>query len=296
VVRLQALGVDPDDDCLTYTWSASSGALTAQEGSVADWQAPNQPGQYQIAVSATDPQGGAVVGQVVINVAANSPFDRAPSLEEITASDVTPTPGQVVQLTARASDPDGDALQNWFHFYNAAGARVGPFDVLWQAPSQPGIYRAYGVVSDNRGGFGFNIRELSVNSAQSLNRSHPSYGRAGQVLIDSLGRLLWVGINDPAVAQQGAAVGIEDGAAAGGQHQALLGGQFTDYLGFAAAEALLALDFEDPRDGGAGPGLDLVVRVNKGQTQLAGKDAAYGGLSRPHQSDQKNITAVSISH
>ena len=125
VVRLQALGVDPDDDCLTYTWSASGGALTAQEGSLADWQAPNQPGQYQIAVSATDPQGGAVVGQVVINVAANTPFDRAPSLEEITASDVTPTPGQVVQLTARASDPDGDALQNWFHFYNAAGTRWG---------------------------------------------------------------------------------------------------------------------------------------------------------------------------
>jgi hypothetical protein len=206
VLRMQALGVDPEDDCLTYAWSASGGAFAAQEGSLADWQAPNQPGQYQITVRATDPQGGAMAGQVTINVAANTAFDHAPSLQAITASDVTPAPGQVVQLTARASDPDGDALQNLFHFYNAAGARVGPFDVLWQAPTQAGIYRAYGVVFDNRGGFGFNIRELSVNSAQALNRSHPSYGRAGQVLIDSFGRLMWVGINDPATAQQAAAL------------------------------------------------------------------------------------------
>jgi hypothetical protein len=106
----------------------------------------------------------------------------------------------------QASDPDGHPLTNWYHFYFASGQRLGPNLVIWRAPSTPGIYRVYGVVHDGRGGYGFNIQELSVNSAQALNRSHPSYGQYGQVLIESFGRLMWVGINNPQVAQQAAAV------------------------------------------------------------------------------------------
>jgi chitodextrinase len=217
VIRLQALAIDPEDDCLTYSWSASGGTFVSDEGSLVDWQAPTQPGQYRIRARATDPRGRVVQGQVVVTVTAAGQINHAPTLEEITASNITPEPGQVVQLTARASDPDRDPLTNWFHFYGTTGARVGSFDVLWRAPSQPGIYRTYGIVYDRRGGYGFNIRELSVNSAQALNRSHPSYGQAGQLLIESFGRLMWVGINNAQVAQEAAAL------AAGGAQRFVVG-------------------------------------------------------------------------
>ena len=79
--------------------------------------------------------------------------------------------------------------------------------------------------------------------------------------------------------------GVEHGAAAGGQHDAVLAAQVADHLRFAAAKARLALDFEDPRDRGAGAGLDLMVGVDEAHAQFAGKDAADGGFSRPHQPD-----------
>jgi hypothetical protein len=217
VLRLQALGIDAEGDCLTYNWTASAGQFVALEGPLVDWQAPNVPGQYRLQVRATDPQGRAVAGQVIVTVAAGVAFNRAPTLEDIQATTVTPVPGQSVQLSVQASDPDGQPLTNWYHFYFASGQRLGPNAVIWRAPSTPGIYRVYGVVHDGRGGYGFNIQELSVNSAQALNRSHPSYGRYGQLLIESFGRLLWVGINDPQVAQQAAAL------AAGNSQQWVVG-------------------------------------------------------------------------
>jgi hypothetical protein len=206
VLRFLALGIDAESDCLTYNWSASGGQFVSLEGSLVDWQAPNVPGQYRIQARATDPQGRSVLGQVVVTVGTGVTFNHAPELEDIQVSTVTPAPGQDVQLSVQASDQDGQALTNWYHFYFASGVRTGPNSVIWRAPSTPGIYRVYGVVRDPLGAYGFNFRELSVNSAQALNRSHPSYGRFGQLLIESFGRLLWVGINDPQVAQQAAAL------------------------------------------------------------------------------------------
>src|SRR5262249_23971527 len=50
-VRLQALGLDVDDDRLTYQWSLTAGTFTNPEGPLIDWTAPNQPGNYPIWVA-----------------------------------------------------------------------------------------------------------------------------------------------------------------------------------------------------------------------------------------------------
>jgi hypothetical protein len=203
-IRLQALGLDIDDQRLTYTWHATGGAFGNPEGDLIDWTAPNQPGDYLIFARATDPAGASVQGQIRVTVTrAPGAFNHPPLVETVSASSLTPVPGQFARLSLQASDPDNDRLGNLFYFLGGArGARTGPAEVQWLAPARPGIYSVWAVVNDGRGGFGWAKRELSVNSALALNRLAPSYGRAGQVLIDSHGYLLWVGINDPSVAAQ----------------------------------------------------------------------------------------------
>jgi hypothetical protein len=203
-VRLQALGLDQDDDRLTYQWITPGGSIGSSEGSLIDWTVPNQAGNYTVGVIATDPSGASIQAQVVVPVVqGQTQFNSPPLVEGVTASTVLPQPGQIVQLMVQASDPDGDLVNNLFYFLgDVTGARVGPTTVTWQAPTRAGIYSTYAVVGDGRGGYGWAKRELSVNSDQTLNRALPYYGRAGEVLIDSNGYLLWVGINDPAVALQ----------------------------------------------------------------------------------------------
>jgi hypothetical protein len=206
-VRIEALGIDPDNQCLIYQWVLSGGTIASNEGSLIDWTAPNQPGNYVIRAIGTDPFGASVQGQVVIQVnAAGNPVNRSPSVEDIVTNDLTPGLGQLIQLSLQgASDPDGGPITNRFYIFDAQGARLGPTQIAWRA-FQPGLYTVHGVVLDNRGGFGWARQDLSVNSWQTLNRAHPSYGAAGQVLIEFNGFMQWVGINNPQVAQQAAAL------------------------------------------------------------------------------------------
>jgi subtilisin-like proprotein convertase family protein len=46
---------DPDNDELTYTWSAASGTLSSATGSSVIWTAPTSTGSYSITVKAEDP-------------------------------------------------------------------------------------------------------------------------------------------------------------------------------------------------------------------------------------------------
>src|SRR5439155_25517791 len=114
---LQALGLDMDDERLTYQWSLSAGAFTNPEGPLIDWTAPNQPGNYAIRVVASDPGGLSVAAQVVIPVTATpTKGNNPPFVEQVTATTLAPAPRQVVRLAVKASDPDNDPLGNRFYF------------------------------------------------------------------------------------------------------------------------------------------------------------------------------------
>ncbi len=51
------VATDPDEDELTYTWSADAGNITG-EGDTVTWVAPNDYGTYYITVTVTDGRGG----------------------------------------------------------------------------------------------------------------------------------------------------------------------------------------------------------------------------------------------
>jgi len=66
---ITAIAADPDDDPLTYSWSASQGTITGTGSQVA-FTAPGQSGSVNISLTVKDNRGGQAAGNVTVNVLA----------------------------------------------------------------------------------------------------------------------------------------------------------------------------------------------------------------------------------
>jgi hypothetical protein len=62
-----AAAADPDDDPLTYIWSASEGTITGT-GSQVTWVSPDKIGNIDIGVTVKDNRGGQATGSVTVSV------------------------------------------------------------------------------------------------------------------------------------------------------------------------------------------------------------------------------------
>ena len=71
--NVTATASDPDNDPLTYRWSAPTGTLDRTNQSTAVWTAPGQAGPVPISVTVDDGRGGSASDTVTIQVAAPPP-------------------------------------------------------------------------------------------------------------------------------------------------------------------------------------------------------------------------------
>ena len=63
--RITCIATDPNDDTLSYAWSATGGTITGS-GNIVTWKAPNVDGEYVVTVTVSDGKGGNTVKQVKI--------------------------------------------------------------------------------------------------------------------------------------------------------------------------------------------------------------------------------------
>jgi outer membrane protein OmpA-like peptidoglycan-associated protein len=71
--NVSAAASDPDNDPLTYRWSAPTGTLDRTNQSTAVWTAPNQAGPVPLSVTVNDGRGGSASDTVTIQVASPPP-------------------------------------------------------------------------------------------------------------------------------------------------------------------------------------------------------------------------------
>jgi outer membrane protein OmpA-like peptidoglycan-associated protein len=148
-VQIHVNASDPDNDQLTYTYTATGGAV---DGSGPDgrWTASGLAvGTYTVNAKVDDGKGGTATCSADIAVAPkpNQPptiscsTDRSPIL-----------PGERTGITAAASDPDGDPLT---YSYSASGGTVngsGPKAEFDSTGLAPGSYTVRCSVADGKGG------------------------------------------------------------------------------------------------------------------------------------------------
>jgi hypothetical protein len=88
---ITAVANDPDDDPITYSWSASDGTITGT-GNVVTWTAPNNTGSFTIGLTVKDNRGGQATGNATVNVIGPT--------KTVTISDVPSESGTVSQNNA----------------------------------------------------------------------------------------------------------------------------------------------------------------------------------------------------
>ncbi len=97
---------DPDDDVLTVTWKASGGRISGGDASATFDSAGLEPGNYMVMATVEDTEGAVASCSADIRVEKN----KQPPTVACEPATSSVTEGGSTTLTARASDPNGDAL------------------------------------------------------------------------------------------------------------------------------------------------------------------------------------------
>ncbi|HLK09343.1 MAG TPA: OmpA family protein [Candidatus Angelobacter sp.] len=148
-IALKAQCSDPDNDTLTYKYTATGGTV---EGTGADarWNSTGvQPGKYTITATCDDGRGGTANATTDVTVEEKP---NTPPTATCAANPATITAGQRATITTSATDADNDKLT---YSYKASGGTVSGTDTTAQFDSTglaPGSYTITCHVSDGRGG------------------------------------------------------------------------------------------------------------------------------------------------
>ena len=148
-VAIRADASDPDNDPLSYTWSATGGTVDGT-GSQVRWNPAGVAlGSYTITARVSDGRGGTTSCTAEVRV---EPRPNRPPTMNCSASPASVQPGGRVHITAAANDPDNDPLS--FSWETSGGHVTGTgsevdLDTKDLAPSN---YTVTGHVNDGRGG------------------------------------------------------------------------------------------------------------------------------------------------
>ncbi len=147
VIRADA--VSPDNNPLTYSWSATGGTVDGT-GPEVHWNPGTAaPGTYTITAHVDDGKGGTVSCSADVQL---QPRPIQPPTMSCAASSATVPVGQRVQITATATDPQNLPLT---YTWQASGGQVvgsGPQVQLDTTGVAPGPYTVSGHVDNGKGG------------------------------------------------------------------------------------------------------------------------------------------------
>ena len=147
ICQVECIASDPDDDSLSYIWSASGGSISG-EGSAVTWVAPDAAGAYTITVEVTDDNGGKATAQLTINVVA---INHPPVIDSLTSEWQRVRKAAASTIECIAQDQDGDELN---YIWSAEGGNISGEGavVTWVAPNAYGNYIITVTVTDGRSG------------------------------------------------------------------------------------------------------------------------------------------------
>jgi outer membrane protein OmpA-like peptidoglycan-associated protein len=149
-VALQAQCSDPDNDSVTYKWSATGGTIDGN-GAETRWNPGEvKEGTYTVTVVCDDGRGGTDTKTADITVTPKP--NQPPKISSCAADPATIQAGATSTVTTTASDPDNDPLT---YSYTTSGGHVTGSGASAQFDSKgaaPGTYTITCNVSDGRGG------------------------------------------------------------------------------------------------------------------------------------------------
>jgi outer membrane protein OmpA-like peptidoglycan-associated protein len=186
-VAVHVTASDPDNDNLTYSYSAASGTV---EGSGPDARFSTNglnEGTYTVNAKVDDGRGGTATCSADVKVEPRP--NRPPTIS--CSTDRSPImPGERTGITATASDPDNDPLT---YSYSASGGQVtgdGPKAEFDSTGLQAGSYTVKCSVSDGKGGNADASTTVDVQQPppppQATKVGDCNYDKAGASRVDNV--------------------------------------------------------------------------------------------------------------
>ncbi|MFZ0638515.1 MAG: OmpA family protein [Candidatus Acidiferrales bacterium] len=163
IVVINAEASNPDNNSLTYSWSASEGTVDGTGPEVRWNSSDRQPGTYTIKAHVDNGRGGAADCAVSIRV---EPRPNRPPTMSCSADHTTVTVGEPVEITATANDPDNNPLS---YSWNAGAGKIegSGSSVKFQTDDlPPGPYTVSGHVDDGHTGTADCAVNIDVQAAQ----------------------------------------------------------------------------------------------------------------------------------
>jgi subtilisin family serine protease len=139
---------DPDEDELSYDYSASGGSIIGK-GAEVSWEAPNIDGTYSISIVVNDGRLDSDKENVFITVE-GAGENQPPEIESFSANPINIHTNGIVQLRVQAQDPEEGRLT---YSYSATDGKISGTgkNVTWTAPDYSGSQIIDVTVKDEMG-------------------------------------------------------------------------------------------------------------------------------------------------
>ncbi|NWF90618.1 MAG: T9SS type A sorting domain-containing protein [Ignavibacteriaceae bacterium] len=170
---------DENSDSLKYFWFTSAGTISGS-GSIVNWAAPINVGNFLIKVSVVDPSG--LKDSLTLSLLVANMPNRAPKIINIKADPRKITLNSQSKIVCIAEDVDGDNLIfNWM--CNDGSIAGQGSEIIWNSPPVAGNYYVTCVVSDEKdgkdsSGISLEVRDLSIIQTGNLVAFYPFNGNA----------------------------------------------------------------------------------------------------------------------
>jgi hypothetical protein len=204
-VTVRADATDPDNDTLTFGWTATAGAIEGN-GSQVRWNSGGlEPGNYSVTARVDDGRGGTTSCSADVRV---EPRPNRPPTINCSLNPGSVRPGDRVRISATASDPDNDSLTFTWRSNGGQVVGSGAEVAVDTAGLAAGRYTVTGRVDDGRGGAADCQAELSVEAPPPVVEAKlairsiyfptalPSTGRPDAGLVESQQKTLTSLAND----------------------------------------------------------------------------------------------------
>ena len=166
-VAIHVNASDPDNDPLTYTYTASSGTVDGT-GPDARWNSTGlSEGTYTVTTQVSDGKGGTASCATDIKVEARP---NRPPTASLAVERSPILPGEHTGITCTGNDPDNDPLT---YTYSASGGQItgtGSSAQFDATGLQPGTYNVKCTVNDGRGGTADASGNVEVNEPPQVHQ------------------------------------------------------------------------------------------------------------------------------